>query len=304
MVAIEKFHGTGNDFLVVDAAEDVPDRRAFATRLCDREDGIDYPGADERGADGVLFLALEATYTPPRVVLTLVQPDGSTAAMCGNGARCAATWAAARVRDPDAVEDDGTEDAGDGESHDVMIDTPSGTLRATVHGDPTADTTDVSVEMGAPSFVPRAVPLSGDEPLIEAPVGDLTVTAVNTGVPHAVAFVDDVAAVDLPAVGPPVRHADAFPEGANVTLASRRPDGGFAQRTFERGIEGETDSCGTGAVAVAAVARRLGMVDDGTVTVSPPGGDLSVAVDDDGATLRGPVVRTFRADAAITAGER
>jgi diaminopimelate epimerase len=293
MVAIEKFHGTGNDFLVVDAAEDVPDRRAFAERLCDREGGIDYPGARRRGCDGVLFLALETEYRPPRVVMTLVQPDGSTAAMCGNGARCAATWAAERVRDPEEVEVP--------ETQDVMIDTPSGTLRATVHGDPTADTCEVTVEMGRPSFDPADVPLAGEEPLVEEDVAGLTVTAVNTGVPHAVAFVDDVEAVDLESVAPPVRHADVFPEGANVTVAAPR-DGGYDQHTFERGVEGETDSCGTGAVAVAAVARRLGGV-DGTVEVSPPGGTLAVTVDDGGATLRGPVVREFRADAAIRSTE-
>jgi len=280
MVDVAKYHGTGNDFVVVDADADVPNRRAFAVELCDREHGIDHPASERRGADGVLFLALEPAYNPPRVVMTLVQPDGSVAGMCGNGARCAARWAAERTG-----------------ADEVMIDTPSGTRHADIEGDI------VTIEMGAPVFDPEGVPADRDEPLVEEAVEGLAVTAVNTGVPHAVAFVEDVDAVDLETVAPPVRHADVFPRGTNVTLASPTPEGGFRQRTFERGVEGETRSCGTGAVAVAAVARRLGRIEDGaTVTVSPPGGDLSVTVTDGNAFLEGPVVFEFEDEVpAVTA---
>ena len=124
-------------------------------------------------------------------------------------------------------------------------------------------------------------------------------TAVNTGVPHAVAFVDDVNAVDLERDAPAIRHADVFPQGANVTFASRR-DGGFDQRTFERGVEGETQSCGTGAVAIAAAAHRLELVDDERVSVSPPGGELLVTVGDRTATLTGPVEREFGGDVRVS----
>jgi diaminopimelate epimerase len=278
-VSFEKYHGTSNDFIVVDADASVPDRGAFATAHCDRETGVGADGefdeASRTGADGVLFLALEDKYNPPRVVMTLVQPDGYTAAMCGNGARCAAAWAAARTG-----------------ASEVMIDTQAGTRRAEIRGD------EVLIEMGAPSFDPRDVPLARDEPLVAEVVEGVEVTAVNTGVPHAVAFVDDVDDVDLDAVAPAVRHADVFPAGANVTFASRSDDGdGFDQRTFERGVEGETRSCGTGAVAVVAAAKRLGLVEAGAAesfTVSPPGGALEITVPDRGvATLRGPVVREF-----------
>jgi diaminopimelate epimerase len=279
MVTVEKYHGTGNDFVVVDASEDVPHRRTFANDCCDRDDGITHPDSDDTGADGVLFLAMEPDYRPPRVVMTLVQPDGSVAAMCGNGARCAATWAARQTG-----------------ANEVMIDTPSGTRHAAVADDA------VTVEMGTPRFDPDHVPLARDDPLVEEQVGAgpgaLTVTAVDTGVPHAVAFVENVDDVDLEAVGPPIRDADVYPVGTNVTLASPADDGdGFRQRTFERGVEAETDSCGTGAVAVAAVAHRLDRVDaSDPVRVAPPGGDLHVTATPDGATLRGPVVREFRAD--------
>jgi diaminopimelate epimerase len=285
-VPFEKYHGTDNDFVVVDADEYVPDRGAFATTYCDRSDGVSPASVlgegieGTVGADGVLFLALEDAFSPPRVVMTLVQPDGSTAAMCGNGARCAAAWASNRTG-----------------SDEIMIDTQSGTRHARVEG------SEATIEMGVPQFVPNEVPLAAErsEALVEEDVEGLTVTAVNTGVPHAVAFVDDVDAVDLDAVAPAVRHADVFPEGANITVAAPvEGERAFRQRTYERGVEGETQSCGTGAVAVAAVAKRLGHLSgDDPVTVFPPGGDLTITVPDDGpATLRGPVVRDFSGELA------
>ncbi|MFC7203854.1 diaminopimelate epimerase [Haloferax namakaokahaiae] len=282
-VPFEKFHGTGNDFFVVDAEDPVPDRPAFARAHCDRDGGIVLNESERVGADGVLFLALEDRYDPPRVVMTLVQPDGSVAAMCGNGARVAAAWAAERTG-----------------SDQIMIDTPAGTRRAIVEDD------DVTVEMGVPMFAPRDVPADSGEPLVETEIEGLTVTAVNTGVPHAVAFVEDVDDVDLEAVAPAVRHAPIFPEGANVTLASPDGEGGFDQRTFERGVEGETQSCGTGAVAVVAAAKRLGLVEgDDPVRVSPPGGDLSVTVPDEGsALLGGPAVREGAGEADTVFRER
>jgi len=270
MVGIEKYHGTGNDFIIVDAAEDVPDRRSFAQALCDREAGIAHPSSHRTGADGVLFLALEEGYAEPRVVMTLVQPDGSIAEMCGNGARCGAAWAAERTG-----------------ASEIMVDTMAGTRRATVTDE------SIRIEMGTPTFAPGAVPVETTEPFVERDLAGVSVTAVNTGVPHAVAFVEDVDAVDIDSVGPEVRYADVFPEGANFTVAAPT-DGGYRQRTYERGVEGETDSCGTGAVAIGAVAHRLGLIEMGEdVTVSPPGGDLTVTISEQGAFLEGPVEREF-----------
>lgn len=290
MISVSKYHGTGNDFIVVDAAIPVPDRRAFAIEHCDRETGISHPDTESDGADGVLFLALEDQYSPPRVVMTLVQPDGSVAKMCGNGVRCAAAWAARKT-----------------DADELMVDTQAGTRRAVIEDDT------VRVEMGHTTFLPEQVPLARESPLIEEDIEGLTVTAVNTGVPHAVAFVDDVNTVDLERVGPLVRNASVFPSGANVTLASARSDRDttplgsesdavavFDQRTFERGVEGETDSCGTGAVAIAAVAERRGfLLDEGPITVCPPGGDLEVSLSAGVATLSGPVVRECSTDLSV-----
>ena len=319
-IPVEKYHGAGNDFLVVSEAaasggravtgggrEDradapVEDRVAFTATHCDRETGLSHPDSARTGADGVLFLSLEereataskgATASerdPPRVEMTHVQPDGSIAEMCGNGVRCAALWGARRLDD-----DLGT-------ATDLVVVTPAGDRPATVEsagGD--ADAATVTVAMGRPSFAPEDVPLAPERttPLVEETIEALTVTAVNTGVPHAVAFVEEVDAVDLATVAPPVRHAPVFPEGTNVVLAAPDDAGGFDQRTYERGVEGETDACGTGAVAVGAVARRRGLVGDDWVTVRPPGGPLSVRVTDDESHLRGPAEREFETTVTV-----
>ena len=280
-VGFEKYHGTGNDFLVVDATQPVPDREAFAAAYCDRETGVG-PGDDddadaERGADGVLFLALEE-YRSPRVVMTLVQPDGSVAPTCGNGTRVAAAWAARRT-----------------DAREFMIDTPAGSRHAVVDDD------GATVESGVPSFDPRDVGLDRADPLVDEAVAGLTVTAVDVGAPHAVAFLADpgaLAAADLAALAPAVRHAGVFAGGANVTLAAVA-DGAVHVRTFERGVERETESSGTGAVAAVAAARRLhrlGHAED--VRVHTRGGDLRVTVPERGpARLWGATHRSFSGEA-------
>lgn len=265
-----KYHGTGNDFAVVEADEDVPDRSAFAIALC-----------DELDADGVLFLDRETAGDrqtqdpadePPVVQMKLYQPDGSTAAMCGNGARVAGRW--------------GSERTG---ADEVLLQTDAGPRHTRIHED-----WSVTVEMGTPSFDPADVPVDMDEPMVETDLEGYAITAVNTGVPHAVAFVEDVQDLSIEADAPPIRHADVFPVGANATFASPSEDG-FDQRTYERGVEGETLSCGTGAVAIVAVATYLAELDPGKpTTVSPPGGDLTVTVREDwSTTLRGPTTFEF-----------
>ena len=261
-IPYRKYHGTGNDFAVVEADRLGSDRSRFGVEVC-----------EELDADGVLFLDIDQGPAPPRIGFHLVQPDGSTAGMCGNGARVAARWALERTGD-----------------REFVLDTPAGPRRARVQEDDR-----VTVEMGTPTFSPTAIPVEADEPVIEQSMEGFEITAVNTGVPHAVAFVEDIEAVDIDTAAPPIRHAERFPDGTNVTFAQPVSDLDFRQRTFERGVEGETQSCGTGAVAIAAVATRLGLHDAGEILeIAPPGGVLRVSVPADGpATLEGPTTFEF-----------
>jgi diaminopimelate epimerase len=269
-VHIEHMHGTGNAFLVVDAKRTSwpSDAAAFARVACDRTTGVVDPSTGVHGADGVLVLTLVGDGV---VRMRLVQPDGSTAAMCGNGARVAAAWAAERL----------------GTDH-LTVEAPAGRFAAVVDG------SEVDIEMNAPRFDPAEIPIRADAPLVDAPVDGQHATAVWTGVPHLVLFVDGVDAVALAQLAPPLRHHPLFPEGTNVTIATQTAPQVFAQRTFERGVEAETQACGTGAVAIAAVATRLGHADaTQPVTVRPPGGTLTVLLADAGpAHLIGSVAHT------------
>jgi diaminopimelate epimerase len=120
-------------------------------------------------------------------------------------------------------------------------------------------------------------------------MANFQVSAVNTGVPHAVIFVEDL---DLPLteIAPIIRHNDIFPEGANVNFVKLGDP--LQLRTFERGVEAETFSCGTGAVASASVARRLGLAED-EVLAETAGGPLLITFEEDRAFMEGPAVTVY-----------
>ncbi len=251
------YHGTGNAFAVVRGETLETDRGPFAEALC-----------ADLGIDGVLVLDLDTDPTPTRIRFRLYQPDGGTAEMCGNGARVAARW--------------GHEQTGE---QTFLLETPAGPRRAEL-----VDETTVTVEMGDPTFEPASIPLDAEEPMIEEPFEGMPITAVNTGVPHAVAFLHSIEDLDLQARAQPIRYADRFPDGTNVTVAEKTGPTAFNQRTYERGVEGETRSCGTGAVAIGAVATRLDLVEPGEkLEITPPGGTLEITIPEEGpATLTGP----------------
>ncbi|MFP4189285.1 MAG: diaminopimelate epimerase, partial [Halobacteriales archaeon] len=233
---------------------DEKEKSVFASRYCDRRRGI--------GGDGIVFLS-RGDGVDAR--MRLYQPDGDPVEMCGNALRCVARFCVDR----------GYFESGEA----FVVETGAGDREVSWNGER------ATVEMGAPSFDASEVPARSDGEVVEENVAGRVVTAVNTGVPHAVVFVDDVTAVDVEDEAPSVRHADVFSDGANVNFV-KETDGGFRVRTFERGVEGETLACGTGVVAVAAVARRLRGAGD-EVTVETRGGTLVVEFKDGVAYLSG-----------------
>jgi diaminopimelate epimerase len=173
------------------------------------------------------------------------------------------------------------------EGDEVHVETLAGVREAVCEGE------EVRVEMGVPSFDADDMPARRE--IIKEGVEDWEVTAVNTGVPHAVTFVEDLDGVNVEEAAPPVRHADVFPEGANVNFVEKEDDA-FRVRTFERGVEDETLACGTGAVAVAAVARRLGKTDDDEVRVETRGGPLTITFENETAYMRGSAVLVYEGE--------
>ena len=262
----EKLHGNGNDFVLIDEFARVvipePMKADFARLYCDRRFGI--------GGDGVLFLSKGESGD---LRMRLLQPDGSEAEMCGNGVRCLAKYAV----DRDYV----------GEA--FVVETGAGPVPVEAGYDEDG-VFEATIGMPDPAFERSAIPAVGDGEYLEE-VDGREVRAANTGVPHAVVFVEDLDAIDIEAVAPAIRRHPSFPEGANVNFVQVTGPGAIRVRTFERGVEGETLSCGTGATASAAMAHRLGLV-DATVEVTTTGGPLTIAIGSS-TTMTGPAETVF-----------
>jgi diaminopimelate epimerase len=264
-IPFAKVQGNGNDFIVIDEFSRlvIPDemKGQFAAIYCDRRFGI--------GADGVIYL-MKAEKNDLR--MRLFQPDESEAEMCGNGIRCLAKVAFdARYC---------------GES--CTVETLAGPIG--VHMEYTEEGFSATVTMTPPRFDRSEIPATGTGDYTER-IGDFDVYAVNTGVPHAVIVVDSVDRIGVAEAAPAIRRHPSFPKGANVNFVERTGDNSIRIRTYERGVEEETLSCGTGATAAAAVLHKLGYTGD-VVEVETRGGPLTVYLKD-GAKLQGPAATVF-----------
>ena len=269
-VAFAKGHGTGNDFVLLPDLDGRLDLSAeLVRRICDRRFGL--------GADGILRVVRSEAANDPgaqgaAIFMDHRNADGSLAEMCGNGIRVFAAYLVAQgLADPDGMD----------------IATRGGVRHVVRRPDGLFD-----VAMG-PAMAAAASTVG---------VGDAAwpATGVHMPNPHAVVIVDSLdEAGDLTAP-PAVTPADAFPEGVNVEFVREVAPAHVEMRVHERGV-GETLSCGTGACAVAWVARRRpGASDDATYRVDVPGGTVYVEEHDDGMHLIGPaeIVATGAFDAA------
>jgi|SRR6476661_2156 len=259
-----KYQGTGNDFVMIDDRAELFDASNFdlIARLCHRRFGI--------GADGLILLRNQAGYDFEMVYFNA---DGRPSSMCGNGGRCTVAFAQflGIIQDTThflAV--DGPHDAriaADGTVHLKMQDTAKA-QRAPVH----AEQGDVFLHTGSPHHVHFLSPAEGHK----------------------------LAEHDVYGAGHDIRYDQAYdPAGVNVNFVEVPTDPAqpWAVRTYERGVEDETYSCGTGVTAVALAASARGAASP--VQLSTPGGELQVAfqVRADGSFediwLIGPAVRVF-----------
>ncbi|HET8662431.1 MAG TPA: diaminopimelate epimerase [Micromonosporaceae bacterium] len=249
-----KGHGTGNDFVIVPDVDGVLDLSAQdAARLCDRRFGI--------GGDGVL----RVVRVDGEWFMDYRNADGSLAETCGNGIRVYARYLV---------------EAGLAEPGEIPLRTRGGAVVAVVGED------GVSVDMGPPRlYGDSTATVSGTR---------LRGSAVDCGNPHLVCPVPAPALSGLDLSTPPGVDPGFFPAGVNVELVTpAAPLSGVdlhvRARVHERG-SGETLSCGSGAVAVAAVALRDAGRPAGVVAVDLPGGRLTVTLDGATAWLSGPAV--------------
>ncbi|MGQ9662925.1 MAG: diaminopimelate epimerase [Kiritimatiellia bacterium] len=237
--AFRKMHGAGNDFVLFDdrSLTFPAHDRFWLCKLAARRTGI--------GSDGIILIQPSKR---AHFRMRFFNPDGQEAEMCGNGLRCAARFAA----DLDIA------------PHSATVETLMGVLKTEVAG------SQVKTQMPSPT---------GWFPNLTMDVAGMTLVfhAVNTGVPHAVTEWQDLDHCDVPHLGKAVRYHPLFaPAGTNVNFMTLTGPHSLRLRTYERGVEDETFACGTGAVAAAFIACRLGRVSPPVLVESAGGYILTV----------------------------
>ena len=265
-----KYHGLGNDYLVVDgrdsanASLDVT--AAWVRRVCDRHLGV--------GGDGVLVPGTESQ--SGHFSLRIFNPDGSEAEKSGNGLRIFARY---------------LWDRGEVGFDSFPVRTLGGDVRCAVQDDGRS----VRVEMGRLSFDSAVIPVTGErrEVLRETlEVGERTLeySAASIGNPHCVIFRDELDENEILALGPQIERDARFPDGTNVQLAQVIDRSTLRIDIWERGA-GHTRASGSSSCAAAGVAHRLDLC-DASLRVEMRGGALRVEIGDDfSVVLQGPVVR-------------
>ena len=223
-----KMSGCGNDFILIDNRDEsvdahVSDMPAFVEKVCERRHSV--------GADGLILIEKSKNAD---FAWRFYNADGSLAEMCGNGGRCAARFAYIKGI------------AGDR----MAFDTLAGTMKAEVHADGR-----VKLQLTEPAALELdyAIRLEGEE---------LFLSSVDTGVPHAIIITDHVDRAPVETLGRSIRYHKSFPKGTNVDFVEIVDRSNIKVRTYERGVEGETYACGTGAVAAGVVLKAKGLTDD------------------------------------------
>jgi diaminopimelate epimerase len=277
MISFVKYHGLGNDFILVDNRGQqtpliTPEQ---AVVWCDRHFGI--------GADGVIFALPGQDGTD--YTMRIFNSDGSEPEMCGNGIRCLARFIA--------------DLEGDQAKASYRIHTLAGVIVPKIEGDL------VTVDMGMPRLLAAEIPTllaSPDQQVIGQPLGAAgqawEVTCVSMGNPHCITFVEDVAAIALESIGPKFEHHPVFPQRTNTEFIEVVRRDYLKMRVWERGA-GITLACGTGACA-SLVAGVLTDRCDRRATIELPGGCLEIEwAADQRIYMTGPAQKVFSGVMAI-----
>lgn len=263
MLQFWKMNGAGNDFVVLDNRDQALSLTGEQiARLCQRQRGV--------GADGLL--AVEPAQNGADYRMRYYNADGGEAEMCGNGARCFARFV-------NFLES--------GSLAKTTFETQAGVIEAEFQGE------QVRIQLSTP----HGLQLNESLNLDGVPH---TVHSLNTGVPHALVFVDDLASTEVRRFGAAMRYHEHFaPKGTNANFVQVIEPGHIAIRTYERGVEDETLACGTGMVACALVHHELSGAPS-PVRVRVAGGDtleIGFRKTEEGqyadVTLLGPAEFTF-----------
>lgn len=277
-LSFSKMHGCGNDYIVVDGREFDLDWSNIALKYCERKFSV--------GADGLLVVK-NSNKAP--VKMSMYNPDGSEAQMCGNGIRCFTKY----IIENEIVEY---------QQNGLFIETLAGVLTVYPHKNSNGLIDTVNVSMGEPLFSPDKLPVSSA--LLSLPkiidhkisVNDqeIQISCVSMGNPHAVAFIeDDVDNFPLDTLGPIVENLDLFPERINFHIVNVLDKTKIKARSWERGA-GLTLACGTGACAIQAISKDRGFTDN-NIDLYMPGGKLNMKWEGKGQSvfMEGPAELVF-----------
>ncbi len=242
-VNFSKLTAAGNDFILIDNRESIIAKencQSLAKKLCDRKYSI--------GADGLILLEKSACKD---FKMKYFNSDGSYASMCGNGGRSIAKFAydlgVANLK--------------------MAFETDAGVISAEI-----LPKDRVRLDLYAPMDLKKNIE-------VEANGKEFNVDFINTGVPHAVIFVDDIEKIDVFGYGRAVRRHKTFaPAGTNVNFVKVIKDNTLFVRTYERGVENETLACGTGIIASGIISVLKGFVDSPVKVIARGGDKLSVSL--------------------------
>jgi diaminopimelate epimerase len=237
-----KIQGNGNDFILIDDRRRILKGavlRELARKVCHRNRSV--------GADGLIVILPASSRRAADFRWRFFNADGSEAAMCGNGSRCAARFAFLKKIAPKKMAFE--------------------TLAGIIHADVKKDTVRVQLTGASGLRMNIPVPLN---------TGTRPGHFIDTGVPHLVYVSRNLEEEDVQGVGRATRYHEIFkPAGTNVNFVQFDGPHRLRIRTYERGVEGETLACGTGSVASALIASVIGAVRS-PVTVVTRGGDRLV----------------------------
>ena len=284
-----KMQGSGNDFILIDDRDGgIPEEKKgkIARFLCRRRFSV--------GADGILFLC-KPTTSSYDVRMRVFNADGSEAEMSGNGMRCFARY----VHENGVVR-----------SRRMKVETLGGLIVPEVEVDENGVVTSIRVFMGKPVFdkIDEAF-------FVNEQIGEIKLTSLSLGNPHAVVIVDSFEGLDVDTVGKGIESHKAFPDRTNVDFVlldkplqglrgrgaepRKRGKNEISVRTYERGI-GETLSCGTGSTASVLALNELGYINASEpVIVHTKGGDLRVELKEEGAYLLGPAEVVYEGEVEL-----
>ena len=269
-------HGLGNDFVVIDAINQVVDLDQEQIRfIANRHFGI--------GCDQIL-LVQSSEQEDIDFVYRIYNADGGEVEQCGNGARCFATF----------VREQGLTD-----QKIISVLTTSGKIILQIE-----ENNQVTVNMGAPILSPKAIPFVANKQKyqydIETSKGIISIGVVSMGNPHAVIVVDNTQTTPVETLGPLIQQSAYFPDQANIGFMQIINKKHIKLRVYERG-SGETLACGTGACAAVVVGQLQGLLDH-SVKVSLTGGDLSIywaGEENSPVMMTGPTATVFTGNITI-----